>query len=93
MSMSMTVVGFRAADDRWRKMKAAWDACAAVGVAPPPEVGEFFGGEDPGDAQGMEVDILDRGAKKWSDEYREGYEVDIQALPDGVRFLRFYCSW
>ena len=91
--MSMHVVGYKPADDHWKKMKAAWDACAAANIRPPKEVDDFFDGEDPGDAPGKEVEINGRDAEKWEDKWREGYEVDITALPEGVRFVRFYCSW
>ena len=56
--MSMHVVGFKPADEQWKKMKAAWDACKTAGVDPPQTVTEYFDGNDPGDAPGMEVDIF-----------------------------------
>lgn len=93
MGMSMHVVGFQPADKKWQKMKGAWDACEAAGAEPPDTVLEFFNHEHPGDAPGKEVEILGHGAARWNDESREGYEVDITALPAGVRFVRFYCSW
>ena len=93
MGMSMHVVGYKPADEHWKKMKAAWDACAAADIEPPEAVSDFFDDEDPGDAPGKEVEIEGAGAKEWKDDMREGYEVDITALPEGVRFVRFYCSW
>lgn len=92
MSMSMHVIGYQPADEQWKKMKAAWDACAAAGIDPPDEVIDFFDGENPGDSPGKEVDI-NNGVTGWQAEGRDGYEVDITALPPGVRFVRFYCSW
>lgn len=93
MSMSMHVCGYKPADDRWRQMKAAWDACIDDGVDPPKEVADFFGWNDPGDKPGMEVQIYGGAARKWVDDGREGFEVDVTALPEGVRFVRFYCAW
>ena len=93
MSMSMHVVGFKPADEQWKKMKAAWDACKSAGVDPPLEVHEYFDGDDPGDAPGIEVDILSKATRKWQDDSREGFDVDVSALPSGVRYIRFYCSW
>ena len=92
MSMSMNVVGYMPADENWNKMKAAWQACTEAGVSPPDAVSDFFGGEDPGGMPGKEVWIQGAGVKKLEDENREGYEVDITALPEGVRFVRFYRS-
>lgn len=93
MSMSMHVVGYRPADEQWSKMKAVWDACEAAGVNPPKEVEDFFDDSYPGNAPGKEVAIEGHGAKRFCDKYRDGYEVDITALPAGVRFVRFYCSY
>ena len=93
MSMSIRLVGFQPADEQWQKMKAAWDACIAADIDPPDAVSEFFDGEDPTDAPGREIEIEGHGATAWEDEFSSGYEVDIQALPKGVRFVRFYCSW
>lgn len=43
-------------DEEWRKMKAAWEACEAAGVAIPGPVLKYFEG-DPPDEAGIEVDI------------------------------------
>lgn len=90
--MSSHVVGFRAPDEQWAKMKAAWDACEAVGITPPDEVLNFFDGEDPGDKPGKEVTLGDA-IREWTNEYASGYEVDLVTIPNGLRYLRFYNSW
>ncbi len=92
MSMSTHVVGFRPADEKWKKMKAVWDACKMAGTEVPNTVIQFFGGEAPGDKPGMEVK-LDRAVIEWNDDYRQGYEVDLTKLPPDVTVLRFYNSW
>jgi len=92
MGMSTFVVGFRPADEKWKKMKSAWDACEAVGTKMPEEVSDFFDGTPPGDKPGAEVDIR-RALCEWSDESRAGYEVDLGKLPKDVNILRFYVSW
>lgn len=91
--MSTTVEGFRPPDDDWVRMKAVWDACMAAGVAMPAEVEDFFEGAPP-DAHGVEVDIC-AAVRKWEDSRRaaEGFEVDVTALPVGVRVVRFINSW
>jgi len=40
----------------------------------------------------MEID-LGLGCKAWNDESREGFEIDIDKLPEGVRFIRIYNSY
>ena len=47
MSMSSSVVGFRPADDKWKKMKKIWDSCEEADVAIPKDVLDFFDGEYP----------------------------------------------
>jgi hypothetical protein len=47
MGMSTHVVGFKPPDEKWRKMKAVWDACEAAGTDPPAAVSKFFEGDVP----------------------------------------------
>jgi len=89
MGMSTHVVGIRPPDEDWRKMKAAYDACAAAGLEPPEAVSRFFEWEEP-DESGVVVEIPTRPFKA---EMREGFEVDVDALPEGVKTIRFYNSY
>jgi hypothetical protein len=91
MSMSTHVVGFRPADEKWKTMKAIWDACEDAGVQIPKEVEKFFGYETPDDS-GMDVD-LGNALTEWSDESREGYELDVTKIPKDLTIIRFYNSW
>jgi len=94
MGMSTHIVGFRPADERWKKMKAAYEACEMAGIAVPKDVEEFFGYEPPGDKPGMEVEIEDSEAvSEWSDESRSGYEIDVAKLPKDIAVIRVYNSW
>ena len=92
MGMSSHTVGFRPADEKWKRMKTIWTACAAAGVPVPKEVELFFDGEPPGDKPGAEVQI-EAAVKKWGDDYRQGFEVDLTKLPPDVKVLRFYNSF
>ena len=92
MSMSTHVVGYRVADAKWAKMKAAWEACEAAGVPAPADVIRFFEGEDPGDKPGMEVSIK-AAVTDWGDAGRSGYQIDVTKLPPDVKVLRFYNCW
>lgn len=89
MSMSTHVVGFKPPDDKWKKMKAVWDACQEAQASLPEEVVDFFDGSDP-DPAGVEVKIK---AREWSDDSSEGYEIDVDAIPKGVKVIRFYNSF
>lgn len=93
MSMGTHVVGFRPPDKTWKKMKAVWDACTAAGTEIPNEVVKFFNHEDP-DESGVVVEIMETPAcRRWEDDMREGYEIDISKLPEGLMIIRFYNSW
>lgn len=93
MGMSTRIVGFRPADEQWEKMKAAWEACEAIGVEPPEEIYDFFEGEGPGDRPGREVSLGDDAVTNIEGFARNGFQVDVEALPKGVRYIRFYNSW
>lgn len=92
MGMSTHVVGYRPQDEKWHQMKAAWNACKNAGITVPRDVESFFNDEDPNTLPGLEVDIRDA-VEEWDDRYRQGYQVDLAALPKDVKFLRFYNSY
>lgn len=96
MGMSMSVLGFKPPDAKWKAMKAIFDACESAGVAVPKEVDEFFGYDAPDD-KGVDIDAEELrkcGAlSEYQDDAQEGFEIDIKKLPKDVTTLRFYCSW
>lgn len=89
MGMSTHVIGFRPPDERWRQMKAVWDTATLAGVEIPDEVVRFFGDEEP-DPAGLEIELP---LAEWGDDSREGYELQVADIPDGVTVIRFYNSW
>lgn len=93
MGMSTHAAGFKPPDDKWIKMKQAYDACVGAGVDVPDEVDEFFNGEAPDD-EGVEVDLEEHPCcQKWEDGSREGFQIDLTKLPKDLRFIRVYNSW
>jgi hypothetical protein len=93
MSMSTHVVGFKPPDDKWKKMKAIYDACKAAQVNPPEEVEDFFSNGSPDD-RGVEVSIEKLPCtKKYNSDSEDGFEIDIKKLPPDVTVIRFYNSW
>jgi hypothetical protein len=93
MSMSTHIVGFKPPDEKWKAMKAIWEACERGHVPLPREVIDFFAGNPPDDA-GVEVP-LDKHAcvSPHKSEGQNGYEVDVTALPKDVTIIRFFNSW
>lgn len=88
MSMSTHVCGIRPPDEKWKKMKAAFDSCQNAGIEVPDEVWDFFGGERPDEA-GVIVALPTDCATEWRAEMQDGYEVDISKLPKDVTVIRF----
>lgn len=97
MSMSMHCLAVKPADEKYKKMAAAYRACEEAGISPPQDVVEFFNHEEPDDT-GTTVtlggyDSKHPSCEKWRDDSTEGFQVDITRLPEGTRYVRFYCSW
>ena len=90
MGMSMHIVGIKEPDTRFKRMKAIWDNCVAVGVDIPKEVEDFFEGEIPDDS-GVVVDLDD--AAEWQDNHRQGFEIRVGDIPEDVTIIRFYNSY
>ena len=94
MGMSTHIVGFRPANDRWKKMKAVYETCAAAGIAVPEDVQRFFDYEPPGNKPGISVDIKNcEAVSQWVDESKSGYEIDITKLPKDITIIRVYNAW
>lgn len=97
MGLNTYVEGFKPPDEKWKKMKAVWDACEAAGTTLPDEVGRFFGDERPDD-KGVKVgegDLKRTGAlRDWTDkDMCSGFEIDITKLPEDVTLIRFVNSF
>lgn len=91
MGMSTHVVGIKPPDEKWRRMKAVYDACVAGGVMVPQEVWTYFNDEPPDEA-GVTVN-LDKCTREYKHEMSAGYEIDMSKVPADVRLIRFYNSW
>lgn len=93
MSMSSHFTGFSPPDDKWRQMKAVWDACANAHIPPPKEVSEYFDYRTP-DETGVEVRIPDSIVREFSPyDGADGWEIELSKLPKNVKFLRFVNSY
>lgn len=92
----MHAAGFKPVDDRWRQMKAAYDACTAADVPVPERVSKFFNHDTPDEA-GVEVEESDLKAcgaiTEWEADMREGYEIHVDRIPPDVKIVRVYMSY
>ncbi len=93
MGMSSSVVLLRSKDDpTYQKFLAVLNTCKEAGINPPDEVDEYFGGD------GIDNDpenplVIDFEPREWSDEMQEGFEIDLDKIPNGVKTIRFYNSY
>jgi len=90
MEMSTLVELFRSKDDpTYQKYLKILLACQEAGIDPPKEVDDYFGGDgidnDPEAPLGIDFE-----PREWRNDYAEGYEIDIDDLPKGVKTIRFY---
>ena len=64
-------------------------ACQKAEIEIPKEIDDYFGGEEDPDYP-LEIQYE---PDEWSDEGREGFEIELSKLPEGVKRIRFYNSW
>lgn len=93
MTMSTHVVLLRSKDDPvyQRNLKVLF-ACNEADVQLPPEIAEYFGGQD--GIENPEYPLaIEFEPREWSSEMSNGVEIDVDQLPAGVKTIRFYNSW
>lgn len=93
MGTRIRLVGIVPPDDKWKKMKAIFDACIKGDIEIPDEVDEFFDNEDP-DPAGVIIDLTPGQytdvARPWGDMDSDGIEITVDDIPKNVKILRFY---
>jgi len=94
MGMSTYVEALGQPDERWWQMKEVWEACTTADIEIPREVNEFFDWAEPKIEDGRtEIELPQKCMKKYTDDSREGIEINLEELPEGVEILRFINSW
>lgn len=94
MKVSTHIVGIKPPDEKWKKMKAVYDACVNAGINIPMEVSGFFGHEQPDD-NGVVLCERQLGdcVSEYGDSNGTGFEVDVSKIPEDVRIIRFVSYW
>ncbi len=93
MSMNQHVYGIKLPDAQWHEMAKVWRACNSAHVQIPQDVLDFFGGEPPDEA-GVLLKLDDHPcAKDHSADMEDGFEIDLELVPEGTRIIRFVCSY
>ena len=89
MSISMHVVYLRdEGDEDHRKKVAVLRACNEAGVGVPVEINEYFQGTSD-ESLPLEIEAK---PIPWHDDYREGFTIFVDEIPEGVKKIRFYLS-
>lgn len=95
MSMSTHIYGIKPPDEKWKKMKAIWNACLNAGIDVPDEVDDFFGEEEPNEL-GVVVskEQLGDAVLPIIPGYAEkGFIIDISKLPKDIQYIKIENSW
>ena len=88
MSLDDTyVIGVKPPGERWKKMKAIWENCFALGISPPNEVCDFFNGGVPNNV-GVEVDITGSVKKYSTDRNEDIIEINLLDLHHEVEIIQ-----
>lgn len=94
--MSTHVEGFRDSDDYHNKQKAVFIACTEAGVDLPEQTLKYFEYIAPTKDnlqyldQPLKVEIP---TEEWSSDMCEGFEINLEEVPKGVKRIRFYNSY
>jgi hypothetical protein len=97
MSMSTYVQAFRDMEGEFKKMLSIKKFCDEQKVSYPKEVTAFFGSSVGESEECLKEEMLqvplDKVLRKYSDDGREGYEIDVKDIPKSVKTIRFVNSW
>lgn len=100
MSISYHVIGIKPPDEKWKRMKAVYDACMEADTSIPDEVTDFFEDQIPDD-NGVVVHLANdykdterhQSVKQISKPGLAGFNIDIAKLSKDVSIIRFEISW
>ncbi len=100
MSATYYVTGLRdRSSAEHQKKVAVLLACKEAGVDLPKELEKYFKVDgrylkyvSPDDAAAIDLRELEI-AKPWNDDSSNGFEVDLDKIPEGVKTIRFSISW
>ena len=96
---TLMILGVKPPDEKWLKMKNAYDSCKAAGLEIPDKVSYFFEDEEP-DPDGVQIPLAtqyDGNINKSEDcvtnwkpgEMCYGMSLDLSKLPKDIKILRF----
>lgn len=93
MGMSTHVKLLRSKNDpTYQEYLKVLMACKEAEINPPKIVNDYFGGDgiDNDPETPLEIEFK---ATPWGDESREGFQIELSDLPEGVKTIRFYNAY
>ena len=93
MGCSLNVTFLRDKNDQtYKKMLSVFKSCIDAEIEIPEQVDLFFGGDgiDNEIEYPLEVQFNPR---EWRDDYSEGFEIDVDEIPNGVKTIRVKISY
>ncbi len=88
MGLIMSIDFYRdGSNPEHQKKVAALDACLEAGVEPPVAIMEYFEGYDE-----MNPLLIPFKPRRIDDENMDGFEIDIDEIPEETKTIRFYRS-
>ena len=95
MSVNLYVSEVIPADEKYNKMLSILNACKELNISPPDEVAEFFDHNGSPNIDGYETSYSSYGKlpnyiKNWEDNYRSGFEIEVDKIPKKVKIIRCY---
>ena len=85
MGTYLFVEGIRKSDDKFKQMKAVWDACMKADIELPKEIQKFFNWRDP-DKEGLRVKLTEEHGLEKEDFSYKGI-IEIAKLPDNITHI------
>jgi hypothetical protein len=94
MGMSTSVKLLRDKNDKsYQEKLSVFNACRQADVNLPLEIDEYFGGNGVDNDPEYPLEIDFEPTREYETDWSQGFEIDIDDLPEGVRTIRFYNSW
>lgn len=93
MGMSTHILFLRERDQEFLEKKAVLEACWKAEVSIPEEIQEYFQDNYADPESALEIEVQDTDQYRFSANASDGYCIDVQDLPPGTRYIRFYNSW
>jgi hypothetical protein len=87
MSTDVFISGIADKGDKYIKYLDIYNACKAADIDTPSEVWDYFGGHNPNDVNGPEIDIDECVREGQEDNYCY-WDIDLSGIPEAVKRIR-----